>query len=782
MNTKRTTSLEPSVNQKTKTVSIAMKKLFFIAIIFVSLFGFRDVEAYYMEFSASDGVGGNTSVVSNTLDAVAPTLTTTSSSVTLYVEGGPLDGTPYLLKSSSPTTAYSGTTVFSIDSGYDSQHITGLVPGDYTFYARISNTADGGTVYLYAEIPVRVIPATATIKVTNNCSVNGAPAGSWTSNPAGASGSGASGNYTVTPTSSGTTYSLSFTPPTGYTGSTTPTSQLAYPGGTYLFTTRCSAPTSLPTVSISVNPSSLQCTDPLTSTAITWNVTDATSCSATGDWSGSKNATTGSHTENVTPSGSTSGATSKTYGITCTGPGGTASTTPATVSIGQCTAPQASVTLSANPTSIVSGGASTLSWTGTNVASCSTTADFWTSSSATSGSQSVFPSVTTTYTRTCTATSAAGGGTVTGSATVTVTPGASVSVSASPTSITSGQSSTISWSSTNATSCSAPWTTSTATSSTQSVSPATSTTYTMTCSGAGGSGTGSATVVVNASTSAPTVNVSASPSTITSGQSSVLTWSSSNATSCSATWTTSTATSGTQPVSPATSTTYSMTCSGAGGSGVGSATVTVGSSPSPFSYSLSNGGNKSVTKDGADVYVNQTITRTAVSGTQSPVTVAITSTLPSGVTASISNNPCTATCNSTITFAVTQGAQTGTFPVIVTGSAVGVTNQTTTFNLTVNPSANVTVSCLASPSPATVGTQVTWTAYPSGGTPPYTYVWSGTNFPSPSPSTNPFNFTYQTTGSKTAQVTVRDEGGTGTSATCQATQLQVNIRPTTQEF
>ncbi|MFZ3020260.1 MAG: hypothetical protein WA051_01920 [Minisyncoccia bacterium] len=596
--------------------------------------------------------------------------------------------------------AYSGD--FTGSLAYFTVDVSGLVNGSYTLRIEPNNcggyTATGtNTLTFYVSHPV-----TATINVTNNCRVDGAPAGSWTSNPAGVSGSGAGGSYTVTSDSSGTTYSLSFTPPTTYTGSVSPSSQLVYPGGTYLFTTSCTH-YDPPTVSISATPSTLQCTDPLSSTAITWNVANATSCSATGDWTGAKDATTGSHTENVTPSGSTSGATSKTYGITCTGPGGTVSATPATVSVGQCTAPQASVALSASPTSIASGGSSLLSWTGTNIVAGSCSA-WWTSSTATSGTQTVSPSVTTDYSISCTATSAAGGGAVTSNtATVTVTPGASVSVSANPADITSGQSSTITWSSTNATSCSAPWTSSTATS-------------------------------------------------------------------------------GTQTVSPTTSTTYSMTCSGPGGSGTGSATVTISSSNPAFSYSLSNAGNVSVTKDGADVFVNQTITRTAVSGTQSPVTVAITSTLPSGVTASISNNPCPATCNSTITFTVTQNAQTGTFPVTVTGSASGVTNQTTTFNLTIYPSASVTVSCLASPSPARVGLPVVWTAYPSGGTLPYTYLWTGTNFPSPAPTSSAYTITYQSTGSKTAQVTVRDQNGTGTSAQCPVTQLQVNVNPTFKEF
>ena len=115
-----------------------------------------------------------------------------------------VDRTPYLLKS-SPTTAYSGTTVFSIDSGYDSQHITGLVPGDYTFYARISNTADGGTVYLYAEIPVRVVATSATVnvfKLIPNYTTYSLSTGNNGTQP---------GGTTFTPTSNGTQVTISVT-------------------------------------------------------------------------------------------------------------------------------------------------------------------------------------------------------------------------------------------------------------------------------------------------------------------------------------------------------------------------------------------------------------------------------------------------------------------------------------------------------------------------------------------------------------------------------------------
>ena len=86
---------------------------------------------------------------------------------------------------------------------------------------------------------------------------------------------------------------------------------------------------------------------------------------------------------------------------------------------GGSTPPPPTVTLTANPTTINSGQSSTLTWSSTNATSCSaTTPSGWTSSTATSGTQSVSPTTTTTYTITCTGT----GGSTPATATVTVNP------------------------------------------------------------------------------------------------------------------------------------------------------------------------------------------------------------------------------------------------------------------------------------------------------------------------------------------------------------------------
>ena len=89
----------------------------------------------------------------------------------------------------------------------------------------------------------------------------------------------------------------------------------------------------------------------------------------------------------------------------------------------QSAIPAPTFTISANPTSIVSGQSSTLTWsTVTNATSCTASGGTFTGSESTSGgTRSVSPTATTTYMLSCTGT----GGTTNQSATVTVTSGSS---------------------------------------------------------------------------------------------------------------------------------------------------------------------------------------------------------------------------------------------------------------------------------------------------------------------------------------------------------------------
>ncbi|MDP3093212.1 MAG: hypothetical protein Q8N16_00410, partial [bacterium] len=119
-----------------------------------------------------------------------------------------------------------------------------------------------------------------------------------------------------------------------------------------------------------------------TAATLSWTVTNATSCNASGDWSGAKSAAGGfESTGNLT--------SSKTYNITCTGPGGTASdSVGATVQILPPT-----VDIKANnlngPITISYNTSALLSWTTTNnPTSCVASGSWFGSKSVPTGSES----------------------------------------------------------------------------------------------------------------------------------------------------------------------------------------------------------------------------------------------------------------------------------------------------------------------------------------------------------------------------------------------------------
>jgi len=382
----------------------------------------------------------------------------------------------------------------------------------------------------------------------SSCTASGAWSGSLAT----------SGSKSVTPSATGTqVYTLTCT---GASGSASGSASVAVTNTT-----------AVPTVSLSANPTSMTLGK---SATLLWSTTNATSCTASGAWSGSF-ATSGSWSVTPTATGT------PVYMLTCTGAGGSAKGS-ASVAVTNTTAVP-TVSLSANPTSMTLGKSATLLWSTTNATSC-TASGAWSGSFATSGSWSVTPTATGTpvYTLTCTG----AGGSAKGSASVAVTNTTAVptvSLSASPTSITLGKSATLLWSTTNATSCTASgaWSGSFATSGSWSMTPTATGTpvYTLTCTGAGGSAKGSASVAVTNATAVPTVSLATSPASITLGKSSTLTWSSTNATACTASgaWSGSLATSGSKSVTPTVTGTpiYTLACTGAGGSASNTTNLTV---------------------------------------------------------------------------------------------------------------------------------------------------------------------------------------------------------------
>jgi len=325
-------------------------------------------------------------------------------------------------------------------------------------------------------------------------------------------------------------------------------------------------PPPVPTASISASPAII---DQGQSATISWSSTDATSCTASGGWSGARG-TSGS--ESVSPSATTS------YTLTCSGDGGSANDN-ITVTVNEPPAPVPTVNVTVSPSTIDQGQSATISWSSTDANSC-TASGGWSGARGTSGSESVSPSVTTSYTLNC----SGDGGNASDSVAVTVNapfPAPAVSVTASPSTIDQGQSATISWNSTDATSCTASggWSGARGSSGSESVSPTATASYTLTCSGDGGSANDSVTVIVTQPpvVTEPTVNLSASPSRIRRDNSINLSWSSTDATSCSASgsWSGSKASSGSQSVTLSSPGTLTLTCTGEGGSA--SSSVTYGS-------------------------------------------------------------------------------------------------------------------------------------------------------------------------------------------------------------
>jgi phospholipase C len=242
------------------------------------------------------------------------------------------------------------------------------------------------------------------------------------------------------------------------------------------------------------------------------------------------------------------------------------------------------VSIAANPTSIAAGSSSTLTVTATNATQITVTGTDKSSYTfgPSGGSQSVSPTVTTSYT----AVAAGIGGKTSAVLTLTVTanPAPTVTIVANPTSITAGSSSTLTVTATKATQVIITGTDGSAytlqpTGGTQAVSPAATATYTATATGTGGTTSATATVTVTSSAAA-TVKIVANPISITAGGSSTLTVTATDATQVTVTGTDGTTyplqpTGGTQEVSPAATTNYTATATGTGGNVSASATVTV---------------------------------------------------------------------------------------------------------------------------------------------------------------------------------------------------------------
>ena len=255
------------------------------------------------------------------------------------------------------------------------------------------------------------------------------------------------------------------------------------------FTTPNCAPP--PTADIKANGSDGPITIVYNSSAtLSWSSTNATACTASNGWSGAK-ATSGSEsTGNLT--------SSKTYTLTCTGPGGSASDS---VTVNVSVPPPGNFSLSSGS---VTCNSVPLSWTsssnadGYRILKGSARVDISPYQPYTARNfTDTTVSQNTTYLYQIEAYNVAGANR---SNTINVTTPycpPTVSLSGNPTSVFQGQSSTLTWSSAYTTSCvaSGAWSGSKALSCSEVVVPSPpSATYTLTCSGPGGSASDSVTI------------------------------------------------------------------------------------------------------------------------------------------------------------------------------------------------------------------------------------------------------------------------------------------------
>jgi len=396
----------------------------------------------------------------------------------------------------SSTLSWSSTNAdsVSIDNGIGSVDLSGSVSVQLTATTTytITATGAGGTVTESVTITVIPLPSVSLSAAPASITAGGSSTLSWSSTNAD---------------------SVSITPDIGSvsargTATVSPSATTVYtitaegPGGTATDTVTIEVLAPAPAVTISADPASITAGG---NSLLTWSSTNADSVSITPDIG----TVAASGTTTVTPSATT------TYTITATGSGGTATDT-ATVEVSQ---PAPTVTISADPATVVAGSSSVLSWQSTNADTVSI--DNGIGAVAGSGSISVEPTATTTYTITATGP----GGTATDTATVEVSqPVPIVTISADPVTITSGGSSQLTWSSTNADSVSiTPDVGTVAASGTASVSPSATTTYTITATGPGGTATD--TVTVEVLPSGPiVVTITAEPETIPLGTTTLLSW------------------------------------------------------------------------------------------------------------------------------------------------------------------------------------------------------------------------------------------------------------------
>lgn len=242
-----------------------------------------------------------------------------------------------------------------------------------------------------------------------------------------------------------------------------------------------------PTLTLTANPTAVTAGGTIT---LSWSATNATSCTASGGWGGSKPT---SGTQDIAAAAGTT-----TFTLSCTGTGGSISRS-TTVTASAAANPPPAVSLSSSTSTATVGSSFTLTWSSTNASAC-TASGGWTGPKATSGSESIVAASAgaIVYTLTC----SGPGGNATQSTTVTINPASqpTLSLVANPANVAVGATFVLQWASANVSSCTASgaWSGSRATSGTATftaVAPGTAT-FTLACTGTSGGVSQTATVII----------------------------------------------------------------------------------------------------------------------------------------------------------------------------------------------------------------------------------------------------------------------------------------------
>ena len=321
-----------------------------------------------------------------------------------------------------------------------------------------------------------------------------------------------------------------------------------------------------PVVSIAVSPSSISTNH---SATLTWSASNASSCAASGAWSGLQTVTGSTTVGQPTPG-------TYTYTLSCSNDSQSASNSAVLTEV---TPQQLTTTLTANPVSVAAGQSTTLTWSSNGADSCVASGG-WTGALPASGSQSVSVASAGSNYYALQCASATGDG----SAQVAVQGlVATVSLSASPTTTGVGQPATLTWSSTQATSCTASgdWSGALASSGSQAVVPSTvgNHTYSLTCGNPGAPAQAS----VSVTASIPVVSLSVFPSSVIAGKTVTLRWNGQYADTCvaSGAWSGSLSSSGYMTLTAAAQGTenFHLVCTNAAASVPADASVSVGAAP-----------------------------------------------------------------------------------------------------------------------------------------------------------------------------------------------------------